>query len=60
MLADRPDGWLQGQRLEVPAGGGELVLDSGTRAFAEPVGHEEAFIVRAVATEGRSATVVRC
>jgi GAF domain len=52
VLADRPDGWLQGQRLEVPAGGGELVLHSGTPAFAEPVGHEEAFIVRAVATEG--------
>ena len=52
VLADRPDGWLQGQRLELPAGGGELVLDSGTRAFAEPVGHEEAFIVRTVATRG--------
>ena len=52
VLADRPDGWLQGGRLDVPAGGGELVLDSGKRAFAEPVGHEEAFIVRAAATKG--------
>jgi hypothetical protein len=52
VLAHRPDGWLQGERLDVPAGGGELVLDSGKQAFAEPVGHEEAFIVRAVGTKG--------
>jgi hypothetical protein len=52
VLSDRPDGWLQGQRLELPAGGGELVLDSGKRAFAEPLGHEDAFIVRALATKG--------
>ena len=52
VLADRPEGWLQGQRLELPAGGGELVLDSGKRAFAEPLGHEDAFIVRALATKG--------
>jgi GAF domain len=52
VLADRPDGWLQGQRLSLPAGGGELVLDSGTRAFAEPVGHEEAFIVRTFGATG--------
>lgn len=52
VLTDRPDGWLRGERLDVPAGGGELVLDSGTRAFAEPVGHEEAFIVRAAARKG--------
>lgn len=47
VLAERPEGWLEGRRLEVPAGGGELVLESGVKAFAEPVGHEEAFIVRA-------------
>jgi hypothetical protein len=52
VLTDHPHGWLQGQRLDLRAGGGELVLDSGNRAFAEPVGHEEAFIVRAVATRG--------
>jgi hypothetical protein len=52
VLADSPGGWLQGQRLELPPGGGELILNSGTRAFAEPVGHEEAFIVRAGGTMG--------
>jgi GAF domain len=52
VLTDRPEGWLQSQRLELPAGGGELVLDSGKRAFAEPLGHDEAFIVRALAAKG--------
>jgi hypothetical protein len=52
VLADRPDGWLRGERLDLPAGGGEVVLGSGTRAFAEAVGHEEAFVVRAAAARG--------
>ena len=52
VLTDRPEGWLQGQRLELLAGGGELVLDTGKRAFAEPLGHDEAFIVRALAAKG--------
>jgi GAF domain len=52
VLTARPEGWLQEGRLDLPAGGGELVLGSGTRAFAEPLGHEEAFIVRAVEGKG--------
>jgi signal transduction histidine kinase len=46
VLADDSRGWLRGKRLEIPSRGGELILPSGARAFAEPVGHEEAFIVR--------------
>jgi hypothetical protein len=52
VLSATPEGWLEGHRLELPAGGGELVLNSGARAFAEPVGHEEAFIVRGLAAKG--------
>jgi hypothetical protein len=52
ILTARPEGWLQAGRLDLPAGGGELVLGSGTRAFAEPLGHEEAFIVRAAGAKG--------
>jgi hypothetical protein len=48
VVADHPDGWLREERLELPAGGGELVLPSGSHAFVEPVDHEEAFIVRAL------------
>lgn len=46
VLTDQRDGWLGGDRLVVPPGGGELILPSGVRAFAEPVGHEDAYIVR--------------
>jgi signal transduction histidine kinase len=46
LVADDSRGWLRGTRLELPPGGGELVLPSGEQALAEPVGHEEAFIVR--------------
>ncbi len=52
VLADDPQGWLQGQRFDLPAGGGGLDLRSGTPVFAEPVGHEEAFIVRALPAKG--------
>jgi signal transduction histidine kinase len=46
LVADDARGWLAGARLDVPPGGGELVLPSGERAVAEPVGHEEAYVVR--------------
>jgi signal transduction histidine kinase len=49
LVADDARGWLRGTRLELPPGGGELVLPSGARAFAQPVGHEEAFIVQELA-----------
>jgi hypothetical protein len=46
VLTDQPNDWLGGERLALPPGGGELILPSGVRAFAEPVGREEAYIVR--------------
>ncbi|MCW3066690.1 MAG: two-component sensor histidine kinase, partial [Solirubrobacterales bacterium] len=46
LVADDFRGWLSDTRLELPPGGGELVLPSGGHAFAEPVGHGEAFVVR--------------
>jgi hypothetical protein len=46
VLAASPEDWLGPDRLELPAGGGELVLASGAQAFAEPVGHDDAFVVR--------------
>jgi hypothetical protein len=54
VIAGDDDGWTGAERLVVPAGGGEMVLPSGVPAFAEAVGHEEAFVLRAV--EGGHAT----
>lgn len=51
VLSEHPTGWLGAARLIPHPGGGELVLPSGVRAFAEPVGHGEAFIVRAIEDE---------
>jgi hypothetical protein len=48
VVADHPIGWLRDARVVPPPGGGELMLPSGMQAFAEPLGHEEAFIVRAL------------
>jgi hypothetical protein len=44
---DEAVGWIGAERLVVPPGGGELTLPSGVRAFAEPLGREEAFVVGA-------------
>jgi signal transduction histidine kinase len=49
LVTDDSRGWLRGTRLELPPGGGEMVLPSGARAVAEPVGHDEAFVVRELA-----------
>jgi signal transduction histidine kinase len=48
VIADHPEGFLQAERLMVPPGGGELILPSGLHAFAEVLGHEEGFLVRAL------------
>jgi len=42
------DGWTGAERLLLPAGGGVVNLPSGVAAFAEPVGHEEAYVLRAL------------
>jgi signal transduction histidine kinase len=46
VVADDFRGWLRAARLAPPPGGGEVVLPSGELAFAEPVGHGEALLIR--------------
>jgi hypothetical protein len=43
-----PVSWIGAERVAVPAGGGELVLPSGVRAYADAMGDDEAFLLRAV------------
>jgi signal transduction histidine kinase len=60
VLAQSSAGWLPPERLTLPADGGELVLPSGERALADPVG-DEAFIVRGLDRDsaGRRAEELR-
>jgi hypothetical protein len=46
VLTENAEEWLGRERLALPPGGGEVTLASGVRAFAEPIGHEEGYIVR--------------
>lgn len=48
VLLQHPRQWLPEAPVELPPGGGELVLPSGEPAFAEPVGDDDAFLVRAL------------
>ena len=49
VIADDARGWLGAERLAIPRDGGEFVLPSGERALAEPLGPDEAFVVRELA-----------
>ena len=46
VIAASPAGWMPTERLELPSYGGELMLPSGAPAFAEPLDHGGAFLVR--------------
>jgi signal transduction histidine kinase len=48
LIADDARGWLLDARVDLPPGGGELVLPSGARAVAEPLGSDDAFVLREV------------
>jgi DNA-binding CsgD family transcriptional regulator len=55
LVADDPRGWLRGTRhLELPAGGGELVLPSGVHVVAEPLGESEAYILHQVVSRAKA------
>ena len=49
VLMQHPHAWLPETPVALPPGGGKLVLPSGEPAFAEPVGDDDAFLVRALA-----------
>ncbi|HEX6652652.1 MAG TPA: GAF domain-containing protein, partial [Thermoleophilaceae bacterium] len=54
VIADDARGWLGAERLVIPPGGGDFVLPTGERALADPLGPDEAFVVRELtASSGR-------
>ena len=58
VLTAQAEGWATGDRVSLPPGGGELILPSGLRAFAEPLGHGEAYLLREVEAGSVSPRVV--
>ncbi|HWE13557.1 MAG TPA: GAF domain-containing protein, partial [Solirubrobacteraceae bacterium] len=52
------DGPTRATLLDVPAGGGEVVLDDGSVAVAEPLGQGEAYLVRRPGSRGANAASV--
>jgi transcriptional regulator of acetoin/glycerol metabolism len=53
VIADHPDGFVRAERVDVPPGGGVILLPSGRPAFAEALDHEDAFIVHALDSRPR-------
>jgi hypothetical protein len=47
VIASQPDAWLGAPRLPLPAGGGRLPLSGGVLLYAEVLGCDEAYVVRA-------------
>jgi hypothetical protein len=59
VIAGDDDGWTGAERLVLPPGGGAVILPSGLPAFAEPVGHEEAFVLRALNRAAAARPILR-
>lgn len=54
IIAGSPRYWGTGTRLDLPAGGGELLLPSGATAVAEPAGDDAYVITRLEDPRGRT------
>ena len=48
VITDHPDGLLRAARIEVPPGGGTIVLPGGRPGFAEALDGGDAYVVRAI------------
>jgi signal transduction histidine kinase len=54
VIADHPDGFVRADRVEIPAGGGVVLLPGGHAAFAEPLERDDAYIVHPLHNQRRS------
>src|SRR4051794_19462244 len=52
VIADHPDGFLRAARIEVPPGGGSIVLPGGRPGFAEAIDRGDAYVIRALPEAG--------
>jgi hypothetical protein len=55
VIAGGAGGWLAEERVELPPGGGELVLPSGVTAFLEPLERGDAYIAHGLGSEHAAA-----
>jgi signal transduction histidine kinase len=54
VIADHPDGFLHAERVEIPPGGGAIMLPDGRPGFAEALDHGDGYIVRSLGSASRS------
>jgi signal transduction histidine kinase len=54
VIADHPGGFVGTERVEVPAGGGLVMLPGGSAGFAEPLERDDAYLVHPLHPRGRS------
>jgi signal transduction histidine kinase len=53
VIADHPDGFLDAKRIEIPPGGGVMMLPDGRPAYAEEFDHGDGYVVRSLAGASR-------
>jgi signal transduction histidine kinase len=53
VIADHPDGFLQAKRIEIPPGGGVVMLPDERPAFAEALDHGDGYVVRLLSGASR-------
>jgi signal transduction histidine kinase len=53
VIAAHPDGFLHDKRIEIPPGGGVIMLPDGRPAFAEALDHGDGYVVRSLSGASR-------
>src|SRR6201993_5013773 len=53
LIANHPDGFLHGKRIEIPAGGGVMTLPDGRQGFAEVLDHGDGYLVHSLGGTSR-------